>query len=1257
LHYARVTLTLFLTAQLVACSAGVAIYNPPDDCTPENETEVCAAGETCVEGVCTAGASAVCSAAEPSGACAAGNVCVAGTCIPIGASNECTPSRPTGLCPDNQSCDAGTCVPIDSNNECKPDNPTGLCDGGAICDSGVCTVPSCSPTYPYGTCPPDERCADGSCELWCSPTHPTGFCPATEVCVDGSCECDVACGSGCDGSREVCDTDPLSPTCGECICDGTCVEECGAGKVCDSNPASGTCGQCICDGTCVEECGAGKVCDSDSASETCGQCVCDTACGNSCVANEEVCISDVASDDCGKCICDTTCGDSCVANEEVCDSDLTSDNCGECICDVSCGNSCSGEQTCDSDPNSLTCGQCSCDTTCGGGCGASGATCDSDPASGTCGECVCTTGEYCSVADKCCASGEVCIADRYCRPPCASGEYCGAAAEICCDTGEICGPDLTCIIDCPTGQEVCGADWDVCCGANQVCIYQGCLDLGATCSDFRDCDSNQYCEPTLLRCLPTDIGGGEDCSLPPPPNIFNPEVEWHWLGTQADGSDCTDYDDNGCYRNAIVTPMVADLDRVEEPELTWTSPTSGETVTFPAGLYPEVVLKAYPAGDELGSHALVILDGRTGETKSVSSDATYHGNVLVGNLDSDAKLEVVHATNSGIVALDPFFAGGSETDASWSQNSGSLNRNYAGGAPAVTDLNGDGLAEVFIGGVVVDGVTGNILADFGAANQGGGPIDWYQHWYASAVADVDLDGRPEILLGNKAVEVSETCDWVATPCDANQHCEDDTCVDNAGTLTWSWKVDWDASAVIGAGFPGVGNFVDNMLPPYNELDDPPEVVVTIDGEVAFLNGRNGNLMTALDGETELFFELFDWRGGAPNIADFDGDSRVEMSFAGPGCMVVVDVDCAVADAGTRAAMPAGCAVDPATIAACTDDLHSNTNSAEMAEMIGVLWMDATQDESSAGTGTSVFDFQGDGIAEVLYNDECFLRVYNGEDGTLYMERPNSSRTGSEYPIVVDVDGDRSSEIVLVANNDQASIGRDKCAGEQNSALAYWADQDLYDTDTFCDETSDPSSRPDDRYDICRNGTWGVWSLGDVTDLWVRTLPYWHQHTFHVTDVTRDGQPVADWGAGNNNWDVYNNYRQNVQGYVPLNAPNLTIANLVEDLRGCPSTVSLRARIANMGSAGYEPAVDGNLPVSFYKDTGSGWEHIDTVWITTAIPPGQGLTLTFDYALESGELEVDFSAVVNDDGGSTGVVEECEAGDNVQYVLDVVCELG
>ena len=44
------------------------------------------------------------------------------------------------------------------------------------------------------------------------------------------------------------------------------------------------------------------------------------------------------------------------------------------------------------------------------------------------------------------------------------------------------------------------------------------------------------------------------------------------------------------------------------------------------------------------------------------------------------------------------------------------------------------------------------------------------------------------------------------------------------------------------------------------------------------------------------------------------------------------------------------------------------------------------------TGSPVFDFEGDGKAEVVYNDECHLYILSGEDGSELLKMANSSRT-------------------------------------------------------------------------------------------------------------------------------------------------------------------------------------------------------------------------------------------------------------------------
>lgn len=134
-----------------------------------------------------------------------------------------------------------------------------------------------------------------------------------------------------------------------------------------------------------------------------------------------------------------------------------------------------------------------------------------------------------------------------------------------------------------------------------------------------------------------------------------------------------------------------------------------------------------------------------------------------------------------------------------------------GGAVTIADLNGDGRAEIIVGGSVFD-PDGNQVwnsATRHAGNAGFGPI---------SVA-INLDSTPgdlEVVTGNTAYEAD-------------------------GTLRWS------ASAIIGDGYAAVADF---------NGDESPEIVVVSAGSVAVL---------AADGVSG--------RGGAPTISDIDGDGR------------------------------------------------------------------------------------------------------------------------------------------------------------------------------------------------------------------------------------------------------------------------------------------------------------------------------------------------------------------------------------------------
>lgn len=240
-------------------------------------------------------------------------------------------------------------------------------------------------------------------------------------------------------------------------------------------------------------------------------------------------------------------------------------------------------------------------------------------------------------------------------------------------------------------------------------------------------------------------------------------------------------------------------------------------------------------------------------------------------------------------------------------------------------------------------------------------------------------------------------------------------------------------------------------------------------------------------------------GGPPTIADFNGDGTPDVAVAGGVGYAVFD--------GTRL-------MDP-----------------NVADADTFLWIKQTHDCSSAQTGSSVFDFDGDGSAEVVYSDEHRLRVYRGSDGEELWSTCNTTGTLQEYPLVADVDSDGHADIVAVSNN-YSSI--------------------------TCDGTKQT----------------GVRIFGDSEGKWVRTRRVWNQHTYHVTNTEESGKIPA---VEPTNWTTpgLNNFRQNVQPAGEFSAPDLIV-----DLRlQCdPDPYGLVARVRNIGEA----SVPAGVPVYFFE---------------------------------------------------------------------------
>jgi hypothetical protein len=749
------------------------------------------------------------------------------------------------------------------------------------------------------------------------------------------------------------------------------------------------------------------------------------------------------------------------------------------------------------------------------------------------------------------------------------------------------------------------------CAAGFICtIGNKCGKAGGMCTGAADCQGDTYCCDSTCRQDGQTAGVCIPGNVPPgAAAACKGAVK---VGVFSPQIQCEWTDENESY--VASSPVVGDLPN---------DPGSGEIVFVSFGD------NADRANTGMTTGSLRIIRGNDCKLLETISDTPIRANTTpaLADLDGDGTIEIVALKSDGKPIA--FKWNGTKYAPYWSASSGpNAIGSQLWSAVSIHNLDDDDTPEVLVGGPTADAVhtyNGHTGQEVGPGVQLGTSFNGM----IPIVADVDGDMKPELITNwQSGVWMSK---WLGPGLGW-----DPLSSVKMGQQVSNYTVS-SHFAVADFGTPMPGGGFDSTV-----LDGIAEIVTSeaeIGGKVTIMT-LTGQVLMSVDTMKDMGSDAVSEGGGPPVIADFDNDGRPEVGIAGGSRFRVFDLKCKAAGGG------------------CEGNY--------------VRWSRPSQDASSRQTGASVFDFDGDGQAEVVYADECFLRVYNGKTGEVLFSTPRTSGTWYENPVVADVDRDDHVEIVVnsaysVACPSGGTAGTPyvdpihpgvRCGTDDDCVLGTKCQMGFCRCagDNQCDKglsCAPPLAGTAGTGNVCRSThpnldpkvtkvKGGVKVVNDRLDRWASSLPIWNQHAFSINNVRANGSipKMSEWAR---NWTEkkkgYNSFRQNAQGTAGADdladvTGKLDVSSICR-IRG--NKVVLTARVCNRGRR----AVGSQLPATFYDKDGK----ILCVSYTTLPVQGnndcQPVTCEADPAQTVGTIKI----VVNDDGKGGRTTIECREENN------------